>query len=114
MAKTGKKLIHWRLTLISLKTSNSPFEQFKSLELAGHVHTDVHIPADEPNVVKLNAGTGKVEAWRPEAEGWRVLSRDLATEPNFVVYPHAQLKGELIGTIGDLSATVHANNSEIT
>lgn len=74
----------------------------------------MHVSAYEPNVVKLNAGTGKVEAWRPEAEGWRVLSRDLATEPNFVVNPHAKLERELIGTIGDLSATVHANYSKIT
>lgn len=74
----------------------------------------MHVAPYKPNVVKLNAGAGKVEAWRSEAEGRWVLARDLATEPNLIIEPHSQLEGELFGTIGDLSATVHANDSEIT
>lgn len=73
----------------------------------------MHVATDKPNVVKLNAGAGKVEARRSEAEGRRVLSRDLATKPNFVIEPHAQLERELFGSIGDLGATVHANDSEV-
>lgn len=89
-----------------------PFKELKALEFAGHVHADMHITANKPYIMELNAGAGKIEARWPKAEGWRILAGYLAAEPNIVVDAHAQLKGELIGPIGDLCAAVHANHGE--
>lgn len=72
----------------------------------------MHVAANEPDIMELNAGACKVEARRPEAKGRRILPGDLAAEPDVIVNAHAQLKGELIRPIDDLCAAVHANHRE--
>lgn len=72
----------------------------------------MHVATHKPNVVELDAGSGEVEARRSEAEGRGVLAGDLAPEPDVVVDSHSQFEGELVRTVGDFGATVHADDGE--
>jgi len=42
----------------------------------------MHVATNKPNIVELNAGASKVKAGWSKTEGWRILTRYLAAEPN--------------------------------